>query len=157
MRKTHEAIKVKGIAKLLLRNVKTGKIDGYREVENVITQLGFQQFIVYGIHADLSSAGLKISHGALSSRVAACSSSQTNLIGETTDAREEVTGTLVGDGTCQSVWSYSVSKATDAAGIGNLGLFNSSSEGVLFACASFAVSTKTTDQTLAITYQQRFA
>jgi hypothetical protein len=63
-------------------------------------------------------------------------------------------GSNISSKTCQSSWSY----ATDAgnSAIGCIGLYGTATGSNLIAGATVTPMTKTTSQTLSITYQLRF-
>ena len=147
----NKPIKVRGIARLLLEDVKTGKLQ-YREVENVVTQDGYREFIIKSISDDLS--GQVISHGAIATQTAAINSATDELAGEF-ETRKDVTGSDIGVGTLRNTWSYATNEATQST-LGAIGLFNSSNGSTMFAAATFTTSDKTTNQTLAITYDHIF-
>jgi len=147
-----QAIKVRGIAKLLLEDAKTGEVVGYKEIENVVTQSGYREFIIKSISDDLT--GTTITHGAIGTQTAEVNSTQNSLTGEF-ETRKDVTGTDASVSTLRNTWSYATNEGTQST-LGAIGLFNSSSGGSMFAAATFTTSDKTTNQTLAITYDHIF-
>ena len=149
-----ENLAIKGWGRIELNNVRTGKLDGYAEWENVVTEVGFDDFLVSGLSSDLAD-GASISHGAIGSSTAGADSTNTSLAGEF-ETRKDLTGTLNTVGTLQNVWSYATDEATQS-NVARVGLFNASSSGKMFSEAVFSSSAKTTDQTLAITYEVRFS
>ena len=149
-----ENLSIKGWGRVELMNVRTGKLDGFTEWENLVMETGFDDFLVSGLSADLAD-GAAISHGAIGSTTTAPDSTNTTLGGEF-ETRKDLTGTLLTVGTLQNVFSYATNQATQS-NVARVGLFNSSSGGKMFSEATFTSSLKTTDQTLAITYQVRFS
>jgi hypothetical protein len=148
-----ETLKIKGFYKVELRNAKTGELEGLAEGENVVTEVGFDNFLVNSLSADLS--GLTISHGAIGSATAAPNSTNTSLAGEF-ETREDLTGSLETVGTLLCAWSYATDEG-NASEVARVGLFNSVSTGSMFSEATFSSSQKTTDQTLSISYRISFS
>ena len=150
----YENLAIKGWGRVELMNVRTGKLDGFTEWENTVMEIGFDDFLVSGLSADLAD-GAAISHGAVGSTTTAPNSTNTSLAGEF-ETRRDLTGTLLTVGTLQNVFSYATNEATQS-NVARVGLFNSSSGGKMFSEATFTSSAKTTDQTLSLTYQIRFS
>lgn len=151
--KKEKPIRLKGFTRMLLENVETGKIDRYAEAENIITNWGFSNCIVQGIHGSLSAAASVIRYGALCTTTSAPATGDTDMAGSIT--RTSCTGSNVSSKTCQSTWSYATNEAT-ASGIGSIGLYSTSTGSSLIAGAAVTPMTKSTNQTLSITYQLRF-
>ena len=149
-----ENLSIKGWGRVELMNVRTGKLDGFTEWENLVMETGFDDFLVSGLSADLAD-GAAISHGAIGSTTTAPDSTNTSLSGEF-ETRKDLTGSLQTVGTLLNTWSYTTAQATQS-NVARVGLFNSSSGGKMFSEATFTSSLKTTDQTLAISYEIRFS
>jgi len=149
-----ENLAIKGFGRLELRNAKTGVLDEWTEWENTVMQTGFDDFLVSGLSADLAD-GATISHGAIGSTTTAPDSTNTSLSGEF-ETRRDLTGTLSSVGTLLNTWSYATNEATQSQ-VARVGMFDASTNGKMFSEATFTASTKTTDQTLAISYEIRFS
>lgn len=149
-----ENLSIKGFGRLEFRNATTGNLDSWTEWHNTVMEVGFDDFLVSGLSADLAD-GASISHGAIGSATAAPDSTNTSLSGEF-ETRKDLTGTLQTVGTLLNTWSYGTNEATQS-NVARVGLFNSSSSGKMFSEATFTSSAKTTDQTLAISYEIRFS
>ncbi len=149
-----ENLAIKGWGRVELMNVRTGKLDGFTEWENTVMELGFDDFLVSGLSADLAD-GASISHGAIGSTTTAPNSTNTVLAGEF-ETRQDLTGTLASVGTLSLTWGYGTNEATQS-NVARVGLFNAITNGKMFSEATFTSSAKTTDQTLNVTYEVRFS
>jgi hypothetical protein len=153
-----DGIKVKGFTRLQLKNRRTGDVEGDSGwKQNVVTEIGFDNYIV----DNLGGAGgaLTVTHLALGTQTNAPVSTQTTTSGEGAwAAREAATTSLVGNGTFQCTASWETDEATQS-NVGSIAMHNTSTIAAASAAciATFASSTKTTDQTLNATYQLRFS
>lgn len=148
-------IKVRGFLHIELRDVggpHKGRVIR-RRTTNVITAGGLQSYIVGSIGAVAGSK--QISHLQLATQTTVPTSSQTSASGEF-EARKTSTNTFVANGTLQMVASWATNEATQST-LGGIAAYNTSSTGTAASVATFATSNKTTDQTLSVTYQWRFA
>lgn len=128
-------------------------------IPNVITTVGFRDFIVGSVGSSVSGAtGRQVSHmafgGTTMTGAGAPTSSMTALSSELT--RSAVGNTFSGLGTLEAtaVWATGSANTGDC---GSVALFGTSSAGSCACLASFASSAKASDQTLTVTYQLRFA
>ena len=150
-----EFMSVKGFARIKIVDVRgphKGRVQIF-ERENAITANGFQHYIVGAIGAIAGSK--QISHLQLATQTTAPSSSQTSASGEF-EARKTTTNTFVANGTLRMVASWATNEATQST-LGGLAAYNTSSAGTAASVATFTTSNKTTDQTLSVTYEYRFA
>jgi hypothetical protein len=150
-----EFVRIKGFVRLKVvdvRGPRKGRVQ-LREVHNVITANGLQHYIVGAIGAVAGSK--QISYLQLATQTTAPSSAQTSASGEF-EARKTTTNTFVANGTLRMVASYATNEATQST-IGGLAAYNTSAAGTAASVATFATSNKTTDQTLSVTYEYRFA
>jgi hypothetical protein len=150
---TGRSVQVSGFYRLMMRNVRTGKKVYTPWRKNVITADGFQSYIVQSIGSGLT--GKLVSHMQLATQTAAPTSSQTSATGEF-EARKAVTNSFVANGTLRATASWNTNEATQSA-VGAVALYNTSSAGTAGSIATFTASTKTTDQTLNVTYEWRFS
>lgn len=148
-----EKLQVRGFLRIQLVNVRTGKVDVDKIVENAITANGFQHYIA---GAAGGVAGSKqVSHMQVATQTTAPSSSQTSASGEF-ESRKSTTNTFTGNGTLQMTAQFATNEATQSV-LGAVALYNTSSGGTAASVATFTTSQKTTDQTLNVTYQWRFS
>lgn len=153
IRKPPEAqLVIRGFGRVLMRDAKTGRIIGGRRFKNIVTEIGLRDFIVNQIHSDLS--GSAIGFAGIGSSIAAPASTQTALTAEF-ETRKNVVGSLVVTRTLRNTWSYATDEATQSQ-VGECGLFRTNTAGAMFSRATFTASTKTTNQTLAFTYDVIF-
>lgn len=145
--------RVRGFVRAALVDVKTGQITMGDWTENAITAEGFQNYIVGSVGAVAGSK--QISHMQLGTQTTAPSSSQQSASGEF-EARKATTNTFVANGTLRMTGSWATNEATQS-NVGAVALYNTSSAGTAASVATFATSAKTTNQTLNITYEYRFA
>lgn len=139
---------IRGFGRMLAFNAKTGEIEGERRFHNVVTGIGIRDFIVLNIHSDQS--GSDIGFAGIGSNTTAPATGDTAL-GNEFDTRKNVVGALVASRTLRNTWSYATDEAT-LSSVGEVGLFFTDAAGAMFNHATFTQSNKTTDQTLAFTY-----
>ena len=151
----HDAIQVKGFARLALRNVVTGQLDydsGW--VPNNITQTGFEDMIVGPLGAIAASS--RPTHIVLATQSSGFNSTQTSASGEF-DSRKAATFSFVSPGTLQGTAQWATDEATQST-LGGLGFYGTSSGGSIGNVAFLAATvTKNTQQTLSATLQWRFS
>ena len=150
-----ENINIKGMFRIHI--TEDGKIVGDSGwVENQVTNLGFNQYLVSSLG---SIAGSKyISHVGLGTG-GAPAAGDTSLAGET-DKRTSVTAaTAAGSKTLRltATFGSSDSFVTAARNISNIGLFNTSAGGTIFAGNTYASSSCATNQDVNATYDIIFA
>lgn len=130
-------------------------------IPNVITAVGFRDFIVGSVGSSVGGATAKAIQamafgGTTMTGTGAPTSSMTALSSELT--RITAAQTFSGNGTleCTAQWATGSANTGD---VGSVALFGTSSatSGSAACIASFASSAKASDQTLSITYQLRFA
>lgn len=145
--------KVRGFVRGALVDEATGAVQMGAWHENVITQIGWQHYLVGNL---ISSAGIVPSHLALGSVSNAHASTDTVVSGQYS-LRAPVTASVVASKTAQFLASFA---ATDNTGtVANCGLHGSSGTtvGSMMCAATYASSVKSSTQTLALTYQVVFA
>ena len=146
----HETrLAVRGFGRILLRDARTGRITGSRQFKNIVTEIGIRDFLVNAIHSDLT--GSKIGYAGIGSNTTVAPNSTQTALSNEFETRKDVTGSLVASRTLRNVWSYATNEATQSA-VGECGLFQTNSAGAMFSRATYTASTKTTNQTLAFTY-----
>lgn len=144
---------IKGFVRACLQNVKTGEMEITPWMPNVLTSDGLQNYICHSVG---SIAGSKyITHMGVGTQTAAPVTSQTEVSGPFS-TRKATTNSFSASGTLQCTASWATNEATEST-LGAVALYNTSSGGTAGSIATFAQSTKTTDQTLSISYQWRFA
>lgn len=146
-------IEIKGFVRLCLTNVRNGKQEITPWMENVITADGFEDYIV-GTSGGVAGSK-QITHAQLATQTDAPVSTQQTASGEF-EARETTDNTFSSYGTLECTASWNTDEATQST-LGAVALYNTSSGGTAGSIATFSTSDKTTDQTLNVTYQWRFA
>ena len=156
-----EGIGVTGFFRVGLYGPK-GEVQGLTDyIPNVITAVGFRDFIVANVGSSVGGAtSAKVQAmafgGTTMTGAGAPTSAMTALSSELT--RVTAAQTFSGNGTLEAtaVWATGSANTGD---VGSVALFGTSSATTGSACAiaSFASSQKASDQTLSITYQLRFA
>lgn len=146
-------IGVQGFVRALAVDARTGKVLAERKTKNVVVDGGRNE-IIRLISANGVTAGGKISHLELGIGTSSANVTDTALA-TATGNRATVAGSLLTNGTVQYTCSFDTAFATGAA-LQEVGLFNSSSAGTMFARAKFGTINKTSEMTLAFTYQLNF-
>lgn len=153
--KEETALRVKGMFRVTL--TEDGRIlgdSGWRE--NIVTNLGFNQYLVSAIGAIAGSK--QVSHLALGTG-ALPAATDTSLGGEVvkrqavTAATSSSSKTVRFTGTFDSANSF----VTSTQNISNIGLFNSSATGTLFSGNTYTSSACATNQNVNVTYDLVFA
>lgn len=155
MSKTNDGLKVKGMFRVQI--TEDGRVVGNSGwKENQVTNLGFNQYLVSALGAIAGSK--QVSHAALGTGGTPAASA-TTLAGEV-EKRQAVTAatsssskTVRFTGTFDSANSF----VTNTQNISNIGLFNSSSTGTLFAGNTYTSSAAATNQNVNFTYDIIFA
>jgi len=152
---SNEAVGVRGSYRLhILENGEIVGDSGW--LDNQVTNEGFRNFLVRTLGAIAGS--MQISHLALGTG-GVPAAADTTLAGEVvkrqavTAATSSTSKSVVFTGTFSSANSF----VTDTRNISNIGLFNSSSTGTLFAGNTFASSSCATNQDVQSTYVITFA
>lgn len=156
-----EGIKVRGFfrVQILDGDNNSGKIvgdTGWRE--NQVVNLGFQDYLCKTL---AGSAGSKtISHVALGTG-GAPAAGDTSLAGEIMSSTQRVTvsPSIISSKTLQFTAAFASSNSflTGTSNLSNIGLFNTSSTGTLFAGNTYTSSSCATNQSVNVTYQIRFS
>ena len=154
--KNQEDLKIKGFIKCQVTDAKTGKVIGYREVNNLVVNGGRDQFAL------LAAAGTNpVTHGHVGSSTGSPSATQTDLLASLTGSpnRKAVTTSTAQTGTAQFTWSYETNEftATNNNVFGEVALFNSSAGGTMFSRATYAQTSKNSSMQISFTYQLRFS
>ena len=153
-----DTVQVRGFFRLQIVNP-DGSIagdSGWRK--NQVTNLGFDQFLCQTLGG---MAGSKtVSHVALGTG-GAPAASDTSLAGEimSSTQRKTVSPSTIASKTVQftAAFASSASFLTQSSNLSNIGLFNTSTGGTLFAGNTFTSSACATNQSVNVTYQIRFS
>ncbi len=149
--------KIKGFFRVQITEDGKGVVGDSGWKENQITNLGIEQYIANWLVGDTGS-GKSITHIALGTGSQPASNG-TALEGEVTK-RAEVSTSIVDSRTAQFTAQFASSASfigTGGANISNIGLFNTSSGGTIFAGNTYASSACASNQNVNVTYQIRFA
>lgn len=158
MTKTKDAIKVRGFFRIQITEDGKGIVGDSGWRKNQVVNLGFQDYLCQTLGG---MAGSKtISHVALGTG-GAPAAADTGLAGEimSSTQRKTVSPSTIASKTLQltAAFASSASFLTAAANLSNVGLFNTSSGGTLFAGNTFTSSSCNTNQNVNATYQIRFS
>lgn len=154
-----DILSIEGFSRVRIRN-QDGKVSGDSGWvgPNMIVNLGFQDYLIDWLLGDTGN-GKSVTHMALGTG-SQPGAADTDLQGEV-EVREEVTGgtSIVSSKTAQFVGTFASGDnfVTDTQNISNIGLFNTSSGGTIFAGNTYASSSCATNQNVECTYQVRFA
>lgn len=150
-----DGIKVKGSYRLFI--AEDGEIIGDSGwLENQVTNDGFDQFLAKALGAIAGSK--QVSHMALGTGGAPAAAA-TSLTGEVVK-RAAVTAASSSSSKAvrfTATFDSAASFVTDTRNISNVGLFNSSATGTLFAGNTFASSSVATNQSVYATYDITFS
>lgn len=158
---TNDAIKVGGFFRVQITEDKDGKArvvgdSGWRK--NQVTNDGFDKFLARTLGGVAGS--LTVSHVALGTG-GAPNATDTVLAGEimSSTQRGTVSPSTVASKTLQLTRAFASSDSfiSAASNLSNVGLFNSSSGGTLFAGNTYTSSSCNTNQNVNVTYQIRFS
>ncbi len=156
MSKINENKTPRGFYRIKLEDGKTGKKTGDSGwLENQVTNLGVQDYLLQWL-CENTASGKSVSHVALGTG-AAPGSSSTSLGGEV-DKRTSVSTSIESSRTAQFTAQFNSSNSfvTTTQDIANIGLFNTSSGGTIFAGNTYSSSSCATNQNVNVTYQIRF-
>lgn len=136
---------VRGFFRVQLTEDGKGVVGDSGWVENQVTNVGIQKYLIHPLMGDSGSA-LSVSHAALGTGGVPASDA-TTLAGEV-EVRATVATSDVASRTAQFTAAFlsSASFVTTTMNISNIGLFNSVSTGTLFAGNTFASSSCATNQ-----------
>lgn len=161
MSKVKDKARVRGFFRINITEDRDGKEvlvgdSGWRE--NTVVNLGFQDYLCKTL---AGSAGSKtISHVALGTGTAP-GATDTSLNGEIMSSTQRLTGSpsILSSKTLQFTAGFASSNSfvTAAVTLQNIGLFNTSTAGTLFAGNTYTTSALATNQNVNATYQIRFA
>ena len=152
-----DKLKVKGCFRVQI--TEDGKVvgdSGWKD--NMTVNLGFNQYLVLGLMGNASSK--KVTHMAIGTGTAPGAAATTlpgDLTGTGNIVRVAVTTSSVASHTAQFTAQFASTLNTTTQTIQNLGLFNTSSGGTIFAGNTFATSQWNSNQDVNATYQIRFA
>lgn len=152
-----DEVKARGFFRVHL--VENGRVvgdSGWRK--NQVVNLGFQDYLCKTLGG--MSGSKTISHVALGTG-GAPAASDTSLAGEIMSSTQRVTvsPSTIASKTLQMTAAFASSNSflTATANLSNIGLFNTSTAGTLFAGNTFTSSACATNQNVNITYQVRFS
>ena len=146
--------KVRGFVRGALHDTDTGETRMGEWHENVITQLGFQNYLCYNLIA--SAGSLTPSHIAIGSATAAHASTDTVASGQYSP-RAAVTASVVASKTAQFVASWVADGITGQIANCALHAHTATNTGSAMCIATYTASTKSSTQSFTLTYQIVFA
>lgn len=155
-----DSVKVHGFFRLQITEGKGSDTrvvgdSGWRK--NTVTNLGFRDYLVDAI---INNSPISVSHIALGTG-GAPNATDTALAGEimSSTQRGAVSTSIVASKTAQFTAGFASSDSflTAASNLSNVGLFNSSTSGTLFAGNTYTSSSCDTNQNVNVTYQIRFS
>lgn len=150
----HEDVKIRGFFRVQLENPDGEIVGDTGFCENQITNSGKRYYLAYALGAIAGS--LQVSHVALGTG-SVPGAADTTLQGEVV-LRTTVTAASNGSTSVQftATFASAGSFVTNTQNISNIGLFNSSSTGTLFAGNTYASSSCATNQNVNVTYNITF-
>jgi len=154
--KTKDNVEIKGMFRVHIRD-EDGKLAGDSGwQENQVVNLGFNQYLVSLLGAMAGSK--QISHAALGTG-GAPGAADTTLAGEVEQRAAVTAATSSTSKTLNllATFASTLSFVTNTQNISNIGLFNTSSGGTIFAGNTFASSSCATNQQVEATYNIIFA
>jgi hypothetical protein len=157
-RRAHDKVAIKGFSRVQI--VEDGRVVGDSGFvgPNLVVNLGFEQFLVRTLGGMASSK--TVSHVALGSG-GAPAATDTSLAGEVMSStqRKTVTAAVVASKTQQFTATFASvdSFVSTTFNISNVGLFNTSSGGTIFAGNTYTSSLLNTNQDVNVTYEIRFS
>lgn len=150
-----EGLKIKGMFRVQINE--NGKLVGDTGwLENQVTNLGFNQYLVSALGAIAGSK--QVSHMALGTG-GAPAAADTSLAGEVQKRAAVTAATSSSSKTVRftATFDSAASFVTASANISNVGLFNSSATGTLFAGNTYTSSAVATNQNVNATYDIIFS
>lgn len=152
-----DAIKPRGFFRLNILNADGALAGDSGWCENVVTLPGKKLYLSDAIGA--SAGSLQVGFVSLGTG-GAPATSDTTLSGETLAASKRAAVTYANSGSSAAVFTATFSSAnsfvTASANISNIGLFNSSTSGTIFAGNTYASSSVATNQAVSISYTISF-
>ena len=154
--KNKDTMKVKGFFRVQITEDGKGVVGDSGWKANQVVNLGIQDYIVDWLVGDTAN-GKSITHLALGSGSQPASGG-TSLEGEVVK-RQSVTTSIVSSRTAQFIGQFASDNSfvTNTQNISNVGLFNTSAAGTIFAGNTYASSSCATNQNVNVTYQIRFS
>ena len=158
--KTAHEVTLKGFVRAALTDVRgphKGRVRMGDWHQNAITAKWLEEYACGCIGAVAGSK--QIASMQVASQTAAPTTSQTSASGEftgTDGSRKTTTNTFSANGTLQCTASWATNEANQSA-VAAVALYNATTTGSAASIATFTASQKTTDQTLAVTYQWRLS
>ena len=146
--------KVRGFVRGALHDTVTGETRMGDWHENVITQIGFQNFLCYNLITDAS--GLHPTHIAIGSSADAHASTDTTCGGQWSP-RAAVTASVSASQTARFVASWASSQVTGKIACCALHHATATTSGSAMCIATYTASTKSDTQTFTLTYDIAFA
>lgn len=155
-KQNNDSKKLRGFFRLQITEDDKGVVGDSGWCENQLTNLGINQYLLNWLIGDTGN-GKSVTHAALGTGGAPASDA-TTLAGEV-EARAAVSTSIVSSRTAQFTANFasSASFVTTTMNISNVGLFNTSAGGTLFAGNTFSSSSIATNQSLNLTYQIRLS
>jgi hypothetical protein len=149
-------IAVRGFYRVNLRDSNGELVGDSGWLENVVVNLGFNQYLVSTLGAIAGSK--QVSHAALGTG-AAPGAADTTLAGEVVKRKAVTAATSSSSKTLRltATFGSTDSFVTNTQNISNIGLFNTSSGGTIFAGNTYASSSCATNQQVEATYDILFA
>lgn len=152
-----DGIRVRGFYRVRIVDAETGEVQGDSLWnENQVTNLGFNQYLVSALG---SISGSKyVSHVGLGTG-GAPAASDTSLSGEVGTRQAVTAATSSSSKTVRFTSTFAAGwhTSSEAHNISNIGLFNSSSGGTLFAGNTYASSSCASNQAVNVTYDIIFS
>ena len=154
--KNKDAMKINGFFRVQITEDGKGVIGDSGWKENQVTNLGIQDYLVDWLIGDTDN-GKSITHLALGSGSQPASNG-TSLEGEVAK-RQAVTTSIISSRTAQFTGQFASDNSfiAGSSDISNVGLFNTSAAGTIFAGNTYASSSCATNQNVNVTYQIRFS
>lgn len=148
----NDSKKIRGFFRLQITEDGKGVVGDSGWKENQLTNDGINQYLLNWLVGDTGSAK-SVTHAALGTGGAPASNA-TSLAGEV-EVRAAVSTSIIASRTAQFTANFasSASFVTTTMNISNVGLFNTSAGGTLFAGNTFASSSIAQNQSLNMTYQ----
>lgn len=154
---TNDDLKIRGFVHMVMRDAKTGRIVGERNVENALMNAGRDK--IANLIASQPADPNKISHAQVGVGTTATNATHTDLATAIGLARKTLTSaanfSTLSTGVARFMFSYDTGEANST--LVEIGLFNSSSGGTMFSRALFNSTTKDTGMTVAFTYDLVFS
>lgn len=152
----NENLKVKGVFRLQITEDGKGVVGDSGWCENQVTNLGIRDYLVYNLVGDTAN---RKTIGFMAVGTGGVPASNATTLGGEVVKRAAVSSSVISSRTAQFTASFmsSASFVTTTVTVNNIGLFNSSSTGVLFSGNTFATSSLATNQQLEATYQIRIS